>query len=29
MKAINRGFFLSAALSAVAVFAISIVYLDD
>jgi K(+)-stimulated pyrophosphate-energized sodium pump len=29
MKAINRGFFLSAALSAVAVFVISIVYLDD
>jgi len=29
MKAINRGFFLSAALSAVAVFAISLVYLED
>jgi len=29
MKAINRGFFLSAALSAVAVLAISLVYLED
>ena len=29
MKAINRGFFLSAAISAIAVFAISQVYLDD
>jgi K(+)-stimulated pyrophosphate-energized sodium pump len=29
MKAINRGFFLSAAISAAAVFAISEVYLDD
>ena len=29
MKAINRGFFLSAAISAIVVFAISQVYLDD
>ena len=29
MKAINRGFFISAAISAVAVFAISGVYMDD
>jgi K(+)-stimulated pyrophosphate-energized sodium pump len=29
MKAINRGFFISAALSAAAVFVISIAYLDD
>ena len=29
MKAINRGFFISAALSAAAVFVISLVYLDD
>jgi K(+)-stimulated pyrophosphate-energized sodium pump len=29
MKAINRGFFFSAALSAAAVFVISIAYLDD
>jgi K(+)-stimulated pyrophosphate-energized sodium pump len=29
MKAINRGFFLSAAISAAAVFAISEIYLDD
>ena len=28
MKAINRGFFLSAAVSAVVVFVISEVYLD-
>jgi K(+)-stimulated pyrophosphate-energized sodium pump len=29
MRAINRGFFMSAALSAAAVFVISLVYLDD
>ena len=29
MKAINRGFFLSAAISAAAVFVISQVYMDD
>ncbi|HEX6399198.1 MAG TPA: sodium-translocating pyrophosphatase, partial [Actinomycetota bacterium] len=29
MKAINRGFFLSAAISAAAVFVVSLVYLDD
>jgi K(+)-stimulated pyrophosphate-energized sodium pump len=29
MKAINRGFFISAAISAVAVFVISAVYMDD
>ena len=29
MRAINRGFFISAAISAVAVFAISAIYMDD
>src|SRR4030095_7677700 len=29
MRAINRGFFLSAAISAAAVFVISAVYMDD
>ena len=29
MRAINRGFFISAAISAAAVFAISAIYMDD